>query len=127
MDKACHCKVIKRLNEQFTMKACHLEPQHAYVSGQGMCVTSKIAKRRQQIHDRVVNRNDNGYTPESQGTHSLLPTGNLNRSKFQANTNDRKKHDHRHVFSQFNELKKINIIITLLPTTSELVTTNGEN
>lgn len=43
--------------------------------------------------------------PESQGTHSLSPTGNLDRSKSQANTSDREKHDCRHVFSQFNELK----------------------
>ena len=81
MDKGCHCTVVKRVNEQFTLKACHLEPQHAYVSAQGMCLTSKIATRRQQIHDRVVDGNDNVVLP-SHREHISLAHGQLGQEQI---------------------------------------------
>ena len=98
--------MIKRLNEQFTMKACHLEPQHAYVSGQGMCLTSKIAKRRKQIHDRVVDGNDNVILLSHREHILSRPRATWTGANFkQIPMTEKEKKDHRHVFSQFNELK----------------------
>lgn len=127
MDKACHCKVIKRLNEQFTMKACHLEPQHAYVSGQGMCLTSKIAKRRQQIHGCVVNGNDNVILLSHREHILSRPRATWTGANFKQIPMTKKKNMTTDMFSQSSMSLKINMIITLLPTTSELITTNREN
>lgn len=126
MDKGCHCTVVKRVNEQFTLKACHLEPQHAYVSAQGMCLTSKIAKRRQQIHDRVVDGNDNVVLPSHREHILSRPRATWTGANFKQIPMTEKNMT-TDMFSHSSMSLKINIIITLLPITSELLTTNGEN
>lgn len=106
MDKGCHCKVVRRLNERFTMKACHLAPQHAYVSGQSMCLTSKIAKRRQQIHDRDVDGNDNVILlSHREHILSRLWATWTGTNFKQILMTKKKKNMTTDIFLQFNELK----------------------
>lgn len=103
-----------------------MEPQHAYVSAQGMYLTSKIAKRRQQIHDRVVDGNDNVVFPSHREhilSHPRATWTGVNLKQIPVT----EKNMTADMFSHSSMSLKINIIITLLPITSELLTTIGEN
>lgn len=85
------------------MKECHLEPQHAYVSGQCMCVVSTITKRKQQIYKCTVDVNSNLIllSPREHILSSPQATGIEASFKQIPMTENRL----RHVFSQFSELR----------------------